>query len=94
MNNVVLKRVGIALVAVAAVLVCVCMVALGMLEARTDALRDDWSAMQTDAKYATSVQVEGVEVITQDVFESMPLFFKLAFAFNIFEKNTVFIVER
>ena len=24
----------------------------------------------------------------------MPLFFKLAFAFNIFEKNTVFFVER
>ena len=24
----------------------------------------------------------------------MPLFFNLAFAFNIFEKNTVFIIER
>ena len=27
-------------------------------------------------------------------FENMPLFFKLAFAFDIFEKNTIFIAER
>ena len=29
-----------------------------------------------------------------DAFENMPLFLKLAFAFGIFEKNTVFAVER
>ena len=27
-------------------------------------------------------------------FENMPVFFKLAFAFDIFDKNTIFIVER
>ena len=28
-----------------------------------------------------------------EAFENMPIFYKLAFAFNIFEKNTIFVVE-
>ena len=62
-----LKRVAIAIVAVIVALVCVVTIALAMLQGRTDALRDDYSNMLTDAKYSAPVQVEGVKVIEQKV---------------------------
>lgn len=67
MGKRVLKRVGIAVVVVVAVLVCVAAVSLVMLQQRTGALHDDYSGMLSDAKYSAPVQAEGVEVITQDV---------------------------
>ena len=42
-------------------------VALAALQARTDSLHDDYSAVLNDARYRTQAQVEGVEPITQDV---------------------------
>ena len=62
-----LKRVAVTLVAVIGVLACVVAIALVMLQVRTDALHDDHSAMTADARYSAPVNVEGVEVITQDV---------------------------
>jgi hypothetical protein len=62
-----LKRAALAVVAVIAAIVCVAAIALVMLRGRTDALRDGYSSMLTDAKYSVPLQVEGVEVITQEV---------------------------
>ena len=42
-------------------------VALAALQARTDSLHDDYSAVLNDARYRTQAQVEGVEPMTQDV---------------------------
>ena len=67
MKNRALKRVGIAIVAIIAALVCVAVVALLLLQARTDALHDDWQSAREGAELSMPVQVEGVEVITQDV---------------------------
>ena len=67
MKSRILKRAAIAVVAIIAVLVCIAAIALVMLQGRADALRDDYSGMLSDAKYNVPVQVEGVEVITQDV---------------------------
>ena len=67
MGNRVLKRVAVTLVAVIGVLACVVAIALVMLQVRTDALHDDYSATMADARYSVPVNVEGVEVITQDV---------------------------
>jgi len=62
-----LKRAAIVIVAIVAALVCVAVVALAMLQGRTDALRDDCSSMLADAKYSVPAQVEGIVPITQDV---------------------------
>ena len=62
-----LKKIAIAICAIVVIIVCVAVVALVMLQARTNALHDDYSNMLVDAKYSAPVQVEGVEVITQDV---------------------------
>ena len=62
-----LKGVAIAIVAIVAALACIAAIALVMLQGRTDALRDDYSRMLTDAKYSAPVQVKGAEAITQDV---------------------------
>ena len=67
MGNRVLKRVAVILVAVIGVLACIVAIALVMLQVRTDALHDDYSAMTADARYSVPVNVEGVEVINQDV---------------------------
>jgi hypothetical protein len=67
MGSRVLKRVAVVLAVVIGVLVCVAIVALVMLQVRTDALHDDYSGMMADARYGTPVSAEGVEVITQDV---------------------------
>lgn len=67
MKSHILKRAAIAIVAIVAVLACVAAIALVLLQGRTDALRDDYPSMLTDAKYSVPVQVEGVEAITQDV---------------------------
>ena len=66
MKNRALKRVGIAIVAIIAALVCVAVVALLLLQARTDALHDDWQSTLEGVELSAPVQVEGVEVITQD----------------------------
>ena len=67
MGSRILKRVAIVVAAIAGVLVCVVVVALVMLHARTSSLHDDYSTLLADAKYATPVQVAGVEPITQNV---------------------------
>ena len=67
MKSRLLKRVAIVVIAIFGVLVCIAAVSLAMLQARTDALHDDWPALQTDARFSAPARVEGVEVITQDV---------------------------
>ena len=67
MRNRVLKRVAIILAAVIAALVCVAAIALIMLQARTDALHDDYPSAMADATFRAPVRVDGVQVITQDV---------------------------
>ena len=62
-----LKIVLGAIAALIAVLVAVVAVSLLMLNARTDALHDDWLISTDEAVLNTPVQVEGVEAITQDV---------------------------
>ena len=62
-----LKKVAIVAAAVLGVLVCAIAVALAALQARTDSLHDDYSAVLNDARYRTQAQVEGVEPMTQDV---------------------------
>ena len=62
-----LKVTVIAIVAILGVLVCVIVGALSLLQVRTASLHDDWQSARQDAKLAVPVQVEGVEVITQDV---------------------------
>ena len=64
MKNRALKRVGIAIAAIIAALVCVAAIALVLLQARTDALHDDWQSALEGAELSAPVQVEGVEVIT------------------------------
>ena len=66
-NGRIAKRVAIGLVIVIGAALCVAIVALVMLQARTDALHDDWQALRDDPQYATVVHVDGVEPITQDV---------------------------
>ena len=62
-----LKKIAIAFAAILGALVCVAVVALVILQVRTNALHDDYSAMLSDSKYSAPVQVEGVKPITQDV---------------------------
>ena len=67
MGKRVLKRIGIIVAVIVGVLVCVIAISLAMLQSRTNALHDDISGVLADPNYAAPVQVEGVEVITQDV---------------------------
>lgn len=63
----VFKIIGIAAAAIVAAIVCAAAISLAMLQSRTDALHDNWSGMLTDPQYSTPVQIEGIDVITQDV---------------------------
>ena len=67
MKSSILKKIAIAIVAIVCVLACVVAVALVMLQARTDALHDDWQSALANPELSAPVQVEGVKVITQDV---------------------------
>ena len=62
-----LKKAGIVAAAVLGALLLAALVALAMLQVRTNALHDDYSDLLGDAKRNAPVQVEGVDVITQDV---------------------------
>ena len=50
---------------VASILACV--VALSILQIKTNSIMDDYSSIFTSDKYKTPVYIDGVEVITQDV---------------------------
>ncbi len=67
MKNRTMRRAAIILASVIGVLVCVIIAALVVLQIRTCALHDSYAAMAKDERYSTPVQVEGVDVITQDV---------------------------
>ena len=57
----------IAIVAILGALALVAIVGLSLLQVRTASLHDDWQSARQDVKLSAPVQVEGVEVITQDV---------------------------
>ena len=61
------KKILIIVAAAASVLVMVMAAALVRLNVRTSKINDDYSCVYDDPKYQTSVYVEGVDVITQDV---------------------------
>ena len=62
-----LKVTAIAIAAILGALVVIAIVGLSLLQVRTASLHDDWQSALQDAQLSTPVQVEGVEVITQDV---------------------------
>ena len=62
-----LKVTVIAIVAILGALALVAIVGLSLLQVRTASLHDDWQSARQDVKLSAPVQVEGVEVITQDV---------------------------
>ena len=62
-----LKVIVIAIAAILGVLVVIAIAGLSLLQVRTASLHDDWQSVRQDAQLAVPVQVEGVEVITQDV---------------------------
>ena len=62
-----LKVTVIAIVAILGALALVAIVGLSLLQVRTASLHDDWQSARQDVKLSVPVQVEGVEVITQDV---------------------------
>ena len=65
-----MKKHRLILTIVAALLAAVvlsAMIALIVLQVRTNAILDDYSGVLQDEKYQTPVYIEGVEVITQDV---------------------------
>ena len=62
-----LKVTVIAIAAILGVLVVIAIVGLSLLQVRTASLHDDWQSVRKDVQLAAPVQVEGVEVITQDV---------------------------
>lgn len=61
------KRAAIVLGAVLGALACAAIVALALLQVRTDALHDDWRSLLGDGDHDAPARVEGVEAITQDV---------------------------
>ena len=61
------KRILIVIAAFAGVLIATALVALAVLQARTQAILDDYSSVYQDEKYQTPVMIEGVEVFKQDV---------------------------
>jgi hypothetical protein len=38
--------------------------------------------------------IEYLDITSFNSYENMPLFFKLGFNFGLFEKNTIFIIEK
>ena len=62
-----LKVIVIAIAAILGVLVVIAIAGLSLLQVRTASLHDDWQSARQDVKLSAPVQVEGVEVITQDV---------------------------
>ena len=62
-----LKVTVITIAAILGALVLVTIVGLSLLQVRTASLHDDWQSARQDAKLSAPVQVEGVDVITQDV---------------------------
>ena len=62
-----LKVTVITIAAILGLLVVIAIVGLSLLQVRTASLHDDWQSVRQDAQLAVPVQVEGVEVITQDV---------------------------
>ena len=62
-----LKVTVIAIAAILGLLVVIAIVGLSLLQVRTASLHDDWQSVRKDVQLAAPVQVEGVEVITQDV---------------------------
>ena len=62
-----LKVTVITIAAILGLLVVIAIVGLSLLQVRTASLHDDRQSARQDAKLAAPVQVEGVEVITQDV---------------------------
>jgi len=62
-----LKRVLTCIAVIAGILVCIVIAALAVLQIRTNAVLDDYSAVYKNEKYQTPVMIEGVDVIRQDV---------------------------
>lgn len=57
-------------------------------------IQNDTVTVANPYGYYEEISVEELlERTSFDAYEKMPLFFRLAFAFGIFEKNTVFLVE-
>ena len=64
------RKLKISLIVVAALIGAVVLtaaVALAVLQRRTDAILDDYSAIYGEEEYRTPVSVEGVDVLKQDV---------------------------
>ncbi len=67
MNRRGLKKAAIVVVATLGMFVCAIAIALAMLQARTNSLHDNSSAILVDARHRAPVLVAGVEPITQDI---------------------------
>lgn len=66
-RKVLLKRIGIILSVILAILACVIAVAFISLHVRTKAILEDYSDINKNEKYQKAVCVDGINVITQDV---------------------------
>ena len=65
-----MKKIKIVLIVIGGLLVAsilACVVALSILQIKTNSIMDDYSSVFTSDKYKTPVYIDGVEVITQDV---------------------------
>ena len=65
-----MKKSKIVLIVIGGLLVAsilACVVALSILQIKTNSIMDDYSSIFTSDKYKTPVYIDGVEVITQDV---------------------------
>ena len=65
-----MKKSKIVLIVIGGLLVALilaCVVALSILQIKTNSIMDDYSSVFTSDKYKTPVYIDGVEVITQDV---------------------------
>ena len=65
-----MKKSKIVLIVIGGLLVTsilACVVALSILQIKTNSIMDDYSSIFTSDKYKTPVYIDGVEVITQDV---------------------------
>lgn len=65
-----MKKSKIVLIVIGGLLVAsilACVVALSILQIKTNSIMDDYSSVFTSDKYKTPVYIDGVEVITQDV---------------------------
>lgn len=65
-----MKKSKIVLIVIGVILVTsilACVVALSILQTKTNSIMDDYSSVFSSDKYKTPVYIDGVEVITQDV---------------------------